>query len=494
MAERIELNVAGGARICVPLTLDQVTPYVLLEQEDWFEDEIRFVRRWMRPGMRAVDVGASYGLYTIALARSAGAEGRVWSFEPISVAADCLRRSLDLNGLASVEMIDAAVSDRVGVVNFAPGVQTELSAIARPGASGDTVAVSAVTLDQMAAERGWGDIDFVKLDVEGHEVEAVRGGMGLFASRSPLVMLEISGQPEQAARNPLAELGYQFFRLLPGSLTLAPFDPLNSDSRYLLNVFACKPDRARALARAGVLALPDGKDSAAPMKGAWADYARRAPYSSALAARWPAKAGFFTRSDAATYMQGLAAFAAAQDASCGPEARLELLYQAYRCVSKSLDARTMPARRLSLARLAWELGWRGVAVDILLASAQRVAADAPQTLAEPFLSPSPRYEKLAAGASPESWLTCAVIEQCEKLRAFSSVYTGTEAHLLLEPLRHLALRSPEMDRRWELVRLRHGLRGPSWPTNGLSTRSEENLNPQFWSGPARAALEARVRQ
>ncbi len=38
------LNVRGGARICVPAVLNQITPYILLEQEDWFEDEIRFVR------------------------------------------------------------------------------------------------------------------------------------------------------------------------------------------------------------------------------------------------------------------------------------------------------------------------------------------------------------------------------------------------------------------------------------------------------------------
>ena len=57
------LNMAGGMKICVPAALDHITTYVLLEQEDWFEDEIRFVRRFLRPGMRAVDVGANFGVY-----------------------------------------------------------------------------------------------------------------------------------------------------------------------------------------------------------------------------------------------------------------------------------------------------------------------------------------------------------------------------------------------------------------------------------------------
>jgi hypothetical protein len=45
---------------------------VLLEQEDWFEKEIAFVRRLLRSGMRAVDIGANYGTYTLAMARAVG--------------------------------------------------------------------------------------------------------------------------------------------------------------------------------------------------------------------------------------------------------------------------------------------------------------------------------------------------------------------------------------------------------------------------------------
>jgi hypothetical protein len=42
---------------------------VLIEQEDWFEKEICFVRRLLQPGMRAADIGANYGTCTLAMAR-----------------------------------------------------------------------------------------------------------------------------------------------------------------------------------------------------------------------------------------------------------------------------------------------------------------------------------------------------------------------------------------------------------------------------------------
>jgi len=110
-------------------------------------------------------------------------------------------------------------------------------------------------------------------------------------------------------------------------------------------------------------------------------------------------------------------------------------------------------------------------------------------------SPSSRrrraYERLAAGARPEEWLKCAVIEQFEKLRHFSSMYSGTTSHLVLEPIRDLPFRSPEMDRRWELVRMKSGGRGAGTACRGalhLVGREPEIPN----SGPVaeRALLDA----
>ena len=48
------IRIAGDVSICVPDTIDLLTPYVLLEQEDWFEDEMGFVRRLLQPGAKAV--------------------------------------------------------------------------------------------------------------------------------------------------------------------------------------------------------------------------------------------------------------------------------------------------------------------------------------------------------------------------------------------------------------------------------------------------------
>src|SRR5215471_2817272 len=118
--------VTGGGEICVPAD-QSITAYVLIEQEDWFEKEIAFVRRLLQPGMRAIDIGANYGTYTLAMARAVGPDGRVWAYEPADATARYLRKSIARNGLANVEMVQAALSNRTGTGRLHLDSQAELN-------------------------------------------------------------------------------------------------------------------------------------------------------------------------------------------------------------------------------------------------------------------------------------------------------------------------------------------------------------------------------
>ncbi len=60
----MHLNLKGGVRIALPDQLKLITVYVALEQEDWLENELQFVRTMAFKGMQAEDIGASYGFYT----------------------------------------------------------------------------------------------------------------------------------------------------------------------------------------------------------------------------------------------------------------------------------------------------------------------------------------------------------------------------------------------------------------------------------------------
>lgn len=68
------LTLIDDVRVVVPDSLDLITPYVLLEQEDWFEDEIKFLRRLLKPGQKVIDIGANYGVYALSMAQGRGAD------------------------------------------------------------------------------------------------------------------------------------------------------------------------------------------------------------------------------------------------------------------------------------------------------------------------------------------------------------------------------------------------------------------------------------
>ncbi|HWA37351.1 MAG TPA: FkbM family methyltransferase, partial [Burkholderiales bacterium] len=238
-AERqLVLELRGDVRIVLPPDVGGVTTYVALEQEDWLEEEIRFVRAWLRPGMRALDIGANLGLYTLAMARAVGSSGRVAAFEPGPGAADYLARSLRLNGFDHVALARTAVSNRRGVAAFELGEQPELAALATTAEA--ALRVPTARLDDLVREHGLDDVEFVKMDVEGHELQVVEGGERFFRAGSPLVMLEVLAgtQLDLRALRRLEALGYGAYRLLPGPLVLEPWSSAAHSDPFLLNLFA----------------------------------------------------------------------------------------------------------------------------------------------------------------------------------------------------------------------------------------------------------------
>jgi FkbM family methyltransferase len=489
------LSVRGDARICVPPILEQTTCYVLLEQEDWFEDEIHFVRRWLRPGMRAVDIGAAFGLYTVAMARAVGAQGRVWAYEPTPATGDYLARTLELNRLGNASLIRSAIAGRSGQVRIVLSERPEENEIVAAGADpGGSVAVAAVTLDQAARDQGWGEVDFIKLDVEGHELEAIQGGSGYLGAHSPLLMFEIKarGEFDLRALDPLAALGYEFFRLLPGPLALTRFDRSARIDGFQLNLFACKPERGARLAADGFLAAAGVGERDAPWE-AWTEYARTMPYAKELSARWRAKPGFFSSSADRSYLAGLAAFARSREGALSPAERSAWLARALALVENAVDPGDSLARRLTYARLAWETGQRERACETLADAVLRLDYADADALADPFLAPGPRYDKVAVEGRPLDWLRCAVVEQYEKVHAHSSRFTGEGSLQVLERIHGLPFQSAEMERRRQLVRMSLGRQARPEPAPILCQQNEENLNPDIWcplvASSARAVAE-----
>src|SRR5579871_6600969 len=227
-------------KLAVPPDLSSMTTYVLLEQEAWFEKEPAFLRRWLEPGMTAIDVGANLGVYALPMARLVGPRGRVFAFEPGSEPRRLLEQSRDLNAASSLEVAGLAMSDSEREGWLTTRSSSEYGAL---GDGGDGEPVRVTTLDRELSRFQSISPDFIKIDAEGEEERILAGGREFFARHSPLVMFEVKAE-EGVHTNLFAafeQMGYRLFRLLAGAPLLVPFDPAAGPDPFELNLFAAKP-------------------------------------------------------------------------------------------------------------------------------------------------------------------------------------------------------------------------------------------------------------
>jgi FkbM family methyltransferase len=178
-----------------------------------------YVASWLRKnvgrGWVCVDVGAHIGWYTVQLAWLVGPEGLVVAFEPVAVHAHRLRRNLARNGLANIEVVAVALSDRSGraalwAEEIAPGLVGGKSSLVRRSFPGHELEVPVDTLDAYVARRGLDRIDLLKVDVEGSELEVLAGSRDVLSSRQPTVIVEFNDEESRTRVEAfLRELGYR---------------------------------------------------------------------------------------------------------------------------------------------------------------------------------------------------------------------------------------------------------------------------------------------
>lgn len=165
------------------------------------------LQRHTTPGSVVFDIGANVGFFTVLAARLVGADGRVFAFEPVPENAAQIRRNAGLNRLDNITVVEKAVTDTAGrgqlvLARYSGGAA--LSTAERPPDATDAVTVDLVTID--GAIRG-GDIappSVVKIDVEGAEIEVLRGMTETLRAHRPTVICEIDGPAESAVTEKLS--------------------------------------------------------------------------------------------------------------------------------------------------------------------------------------------------------------------------------------------------------------------------------------------------
>jgi FkbM family methyltransferase len=448
--------IAGGVRVCVPDDIGRMTPYVLQEQQDWFEDEIRFLRTALRPGDRFVDIGANFGVYTLTAATLVGPGGRVWAFEPAAATVEWLRQSLRENRLDNVEVIAAAVSSASGRGMLAVEANSELNRLRTASETGEGESVRLVTLDEVASQLDWSAVDVVKIDAEGHEAQVIDGGREFFATRSPLIMCEIKAgsQVDLGPLMRLAPLGYASYRLVPALEALVPVDLNVPPDGYQLNLFCCKPDRAEQLARAGRLARSADEALPSVTTDGWREFLRRFTYGRQHEQIWRQQTDSRPLPGWDAYRRALDVYAHARATTDPVATRYACLRESYRELVALVERHANLPRLLSLVRVAADLGHRQHAVGVLRHLLQSIQPGAMIYAGEPFLVPSAEFETIDPGDRVAYWMLSSAFDRYERLRVFSSYFSATDTLAIVSRLKQFGFCTAAMERRSELVRRR----------------------------------------
>lgn len=156
--------------------------------------ERAFVARALAPGMVVLDVGAHAGLYSLVASKRVGPAGRVISFEPSPRERARLQTHLSINGCRNVTVEPIAVGEAAGEADLLVfnAHTTGCNSFHLATAKGTTaVRVPIATLDAYLREKSLDRVDFVKMDIEGGELAALRGAAELFRVMRPTLLCEV---------------------------------------------------------------------------------------------------------------------------------------------------------------------------------------------------------------------------------------------------------------------------------------------------------------
>jgi FkbM family methyltransferase len=135
-----------------------------------------------------LDIGAAAGYYTLLAASLVGSGGSIVACEPFPGNRRFLQAHVRRNGLGNVRVLSCAVADRNGTANFGGGTGSGTSRLQADGA----IEVSVRRLDDLAAEHDLAP-HHVKIDVEGAELDVLRGGEQTFREHQPTIFLSTHG-------------------------------------------------------------------------------------------------------------------------------------------------------------------------------------------------------------------------------------------------------------------------------------------------------------
>ncbi|MDB9549171.1 FkbM family methyltransferase [Dolichospermum circinale] len=173
--------------------------------------------------MTVYDIGANIGIYSLWFAKNLSQDSVIYSFEPSPQVKDKLKSNIELNFFNNIDVVELACSDQVGNVEFFIASHHHCSSLNQEWAAGsdkdinmtEKIVVKCTTLDDFCYGQEPHKIpDFIKMDIEGGGVFALKGCDRCINESQPILLVESHIPDEDKAISDLVvRHNYQAYRL-----------------------------------------------------------------------------------------------------------------------------------------------------------------------------------------------------------------------------------------------------------------------------------------
>jgi FkbM family methyltransferase len=194
-------------------------------------------REFFGDGVVAIDGGANIGVHTVEWAKMMQGWGRVIAIEAQERIFYALAGNIAINNCLNANALYAAIGATVGTISVPQPDYVKPASFGslelRPSASNEFIGqtidyapercseVRLLTIDSLGLDR----IDFLKIDIEGMELEAIEGAIGSIQKFMPQIFIETIKTDKQALSRLLDGFGYAQFQLGMNLLAVHQRDP-----------------------------------------------------------------------------------------------------------------------------------------------------------------------------------------------------------------------------------------------------------------------------
>lgn len=169
---------------------DDLIANSIREYGEWAQQEIDILGAFIHTGNHIVDAGAYIGTHSRAFSALVGASGKVFAFEPNPATFSILQQNAEAATQSNIQLFNTGLgaTSAETTLQIVESDHNRASASVAPAPNAKSIRIKIQPLDELAFSR----VDFIKVDIEGMELQLLEGAEDTVQRHSPIIFLEVN--------------------------------------------------------------------------------------------------------------------------------------------------------------------------------------------------------------------------------------------------------------------------------------------------------------